>query len=659
MKSYRWILTLFVLVYAQLAWAVNDTIPPVITMKPGTNGSIECYCTNSPYVDPGANAIDNLEGDITSRMVVSGTVNTRLPGDYKITYTVSDTSNNSKSVERTVRVRFTKFYERNTPYFVNGQLLLNTDVYTTARWLYTWDLDGIRQSKYDNSYTLVTNINDSLPHVVCINEKYCGYDTVFQICDTINLKDVERPSGIEGLYYRDVNQNCELDTNDFGLPFEETGWLWHPCMKVKNDSSFSYSYCRGFANGAYFFRCKPGRYELSLDTTYFFSAHMQTCKGNFDTTVVFDSTVRCVSGINVGFKKPIPNLSVSYPWTMNRIFPGRSFTLLCYVYDRLKSYRNEKDSLVGGTVKISFSGPIQFVSPADGAMTPDSVAGNTIYYTVEDFNDSVIKAGFNVVFLTDTTAQQDSSVCFENEVIPSQADGFSNDNKRYSCGTVSNSHDPNFKSVYPISALPNSSEWVSYTIHFQNTGNAPAEKVVIRDTLDSQFIVDSFVVLGSSHPMSTSKNNSALAFLFSNINLIDSATDAELSQGYVSYKVKLSPQLSNSSILKNTAYIFFDYNDPVVTNTCLFPIVEPKLSMGRNLKSGLSIYPNPNNGEFHINSLGADFQIEIKNYLGQVVDYQTEKLSNQTYRIKGLNPGIYTIRCSSNGLEVIELLVVQ
>ena len=658
MRNYRWILTLFVSVYAQLAWAVNDTIPPVITMNPGSNGSIECNCSNSPYVDPGAYAFDNLEGDITSRMVATGTVNTRLPGDYKITYTVSDTSNNSTIVVRIVKVRNTKYGERNKPYFVNGQLLINTEPYSFSRWSYTWDLDGVAQVEYNNSFTLVTNIHDSLPHVVCMNETYCGYDTVFKICDTINLKDVERPRGIEGFYFRDVNQNCQFDSNEIGLNLGENAG-YHPCLHVKNDSTFGYSYCRGFANGAYFYSCLPGSYEVSLDTTFISSFKLKTCNGRYDTSVLFDSSVRCISGINWGFDKPTPDLYVNWPWTMQRIFPGREFTLLCNVHDHLQNFRNITDPDVGGIVKIKYTGPIQFKNGAIGSAVPDSVHANTIFYTVKNFNDSISMAGFNVVFLTDTTAQKDSSVCFELEVIPAQADAFSNDNKQYSCGTVSNSHDLNYKSVYPITALPNTSEWVNYTIHFQNTGNAPADKVLIRDTLDSQFILDSFVVLSSSHTMTTSKNNAALAFLFSNIQLIDSATDAELSQGYVSYKVKLTTQLSNNSVLKNTAYIFFDFNVPVVANTCLFPIVDPKLSIGKHFKSGLSIYPNPNSGEFYLNSPNADFQIEIKNYLGQVIAFETEKISAQTYLIKGLNPGIYSVRYKRNGLDLVELLIVQ
>lgn len=655
----RLITLFFVLTFSHLTWAVNDTIPPVITLNPASNGSIECSCNNAPFIDPGAFALDNLEGDITSRMIVTGMVNTRLPGDYKITYSVSDTSKNSTTVERIVRVRYTKYGERNIPYFVNEQLLINTEYITACRWSYSWDLDGIPQSGFENKYTLVTNIQDSFPHVVCMNEKYCGYDTVFRICDTVNLKSVSRPRGIEGYFYRDVNKNCELDTNDIGLGFNEVGGFNNPCIHDDNDSTLGASYCRTFSNGAYFYPCKPGRHKLYLDSMTLDFFQLKTCNGRLDTTVNFDSSMRCVSGVNFGLNKPTPNLTVTWPWTLQRIFPGREFTLLCSVYDQLQGYRNKHDSDVGGQVKIKFSGPVKYVKESKEAMQIDSIKSNTIFYTVKNFNDSVFNAGFNVVFLTDSTAQKDSSVCFELEVLPAQADAVPSDNKKISYGSVSNSYDPNFKSVFPLSAVPNHSEWLTYTVHFQNTGNAAANRVLIRDTLDVQFYLDSFVVLGSSHKMVTSKNASALAFLFSDINLIDSATDAELSQGFVVYKVKLKDNLPNESLVKNTAYIFFDFNVPVITNTSCFPILDPKLSMVKYLKSGLAIYPNPNTGGFYLNSPSADFQLEIKNYLGQDIAFESEKISTQTYSIKGLNPGIYSVRYKHNGLDLFELLIVQ
>ena len=49
------------------------------------------------FQDPGATASDNVEGDISARIVVSSNVNTKVEGSYRITYSVSDESGNPAS----------------------------------------------------------------------------------------------------------------------------------------------------------------------------------------------------------------------------------------------------------------------------------------------------------------------------------------------------------------------------------------------------------------------------------------------------------------------------------------------------------------------------------------------------------------------------------
>ena len=52
----------------------------------------------------GITAIDDLEGDITSRIIVEGTVNSEEPGDYQIVYTVKDNAGNVGKKVRKVTV---------------------------------------------------------------------------------------------------------------------------------------------------------------------------------------------------------------------------------------------------------------------------------------------------------------------------------------------------------------------------------------------------------------------------------------------------------------------------------------------------------------------------------------------------------------------------
>jgi formylglycine-generating enzyme required for sulfatase activity len=56
------------------------------------------------FIDPGATAIDDADGNITSDIVVTGSVNTALAGTYTLTYSVTDSDNNTASITRTVVV---------------------------------------------------------------------------------------------------------------------------------------------------------------------------------------------------------------------------------------------------------------------------------------------------------------------------------------------------------------------------------------------------------------------------------------------------------------------------------------------------------------------------------------------------------------------------
>lgn len=80
----------------------TDPIPPELMLEGKTE---EIVLVGTPYVEPGYFALDNLDGDITDRVTVSGTVDHETMGTYNLEYTVSDSFGNVTSVQRTVIVR--------------------------------------------------------------------------------------------------------------------------------------------------------------------------------------------------------------------------------------------------------------------------------------------------------------------------------------------------------------------------------------------------------------------------------------------------------------------------------------------------------------------------------------------------------------------------
>ena len=83
---------------------VQDTAGPVIILKGGVKLAIEA---GSKFVDPGASALDGLDGDLTGKITVVGSVDTGKYGEYELAYAVADSSGNRTEAVRTVEVRDT------------------------------------------------------------------------------------------------------------------------------------------------------------------------------------------------------------------------------------------------------------------------------------------------------------------------------------------------------------------------------------------------------------------------------------------------------------------------------------------------------------------------------------------------------------------------
>jgi hypothetical protein len=83
-------------------YVTEDSIAPVITLLGDATVSIEVGDT---YIDAGATAKDNYDGDITSNIVTVSNVDTAFVGSYTVTYDVSDANENAAAtVTRLVTV---------------------------------------------------------------------------------------------------------------------------------------------------------------------------------------------------------------------------------------------------------------------------------------------------------------------------------------------------------------------------------------------------------------------------------------------------------------------------------------------------------------------------------------------------------------------------
>lgn len=98
---------------------VLDKTAPVITLNGSTPMTIE-QCDN--FTDPGAVATDAVDGNLTTAIITTGSVDASKTGTYTLTYTISDAQGNVASLDRVVNVVDTK----NPGIYLRGARIVNS-----------------------------------------------------------------------------------------------------------------------------------------------------------------------------------------------------------------------------------------------------------------------------------------------------------------------------------------------------------------------------------------------------------------------------------------------------------------------------------------------------------------------------------------------------
>ena len=353
------------------------------------------------------------------------------------------------------------------------------------------------------------------------------------------------PYKIKGNIFYDENQNGQKDSLEMGLSYLNIE------LNPNELGSFSNQY------GEYWFATDTGDCIVSYNPINYWALTTDSAEYNIlltatepiidsldfgfypDTIIteisgtVTSSSTRCDSDImlwinfaNTGTTNP--NIIVefvidaSYSYITSSISPDSIIGQnLYWFFDSLEFFQEEMISLI-------------VHSPDFNSM------GNTINYTVNFYN-----ASGDVLYLTETLTE-----------------------------TITCSYDPNDKIVTPkgigTQGYVSRYDTLEYTVRFQNTGNAEAINIKIRDQIDENINIQSMQILASSHNVQAYvEQNRWLVFNFENIMLPDSNVNELESHGFVKYRLVVDTNSLPNTPIYNTANIYFDNNPAVVTNIIL------------------------------------------------------------------------------------------
>jgi uncharacterized repeat protein (TIGR01451 family) len=329
-------------------------------------------------------------------------------------------------------------------------------------------------------------------------------------------------------------------------------------------------------------------------------------------------------------------------------------------------YKNKGTQAQSGVINLNFQDAVlDLVSSNPAAST---TATNVLTYNfsnLQAFESREINIVFNLNSPTETPALNAGSILNFSASITGLADETPLDNVAELNQTVVNAFDPNDKICLEGTNLNPSKigDYLHYKIRFENTGNANATNVVVKDIIDvSKFDMATLLMVATSHDCYTKiSEGNKVEFIFENINL---PFTANANDGYVVFKIKSKSNLVAGDQVSNLAQIYFDYNFPITTNTATSNFQTLGLNEFSSSKNFI-ISPNPTNSVLNISYQGLENvdTIEIIDNLGKMV-YTIAALSNNdfttTLNLPSLQSGVYVVVLKNNDKNIAsEKLIIK
>ncbi len=322
---------------------------------------------------------------------------------------------------------------------------------------------------------------------------------------------------------------------------------------------------------------------------------------------------------------------------------------------------------VDATVKLLLTPACTYLSSEPPAT---QVVGDTVMWSLSQINWDSEHFMAKVKMIPDPGLPLYDSLCFQVFITPTEADFDISDNEDNVCYFFRFSYDPNDKQVSPIGACDEGyilhGEELRYNVRFQNIGNAPAENVYILDTLSQSLDLNTFRVLAASHDMVTEiLPGNVIKYRFDNINLPDSTSDFEGSQGFVFFSIDPLSNLPNNTAVRNSAAIYFDMNEPVITNETLntyvnvIPACTTSIEDSPPSTSSILLFPNPTNGLLNLHVEEEINEFKIYNRFGQLL-HSTGKTRETDIKINtsSFAAGLYVLQVNfDDSMKTLKFVV--
>lgn len=443
------------------------------------------------------------------------------------------------------------------------------------------------------------------------------------ILDNIRMYE----NSIQSIAFIDLNNNGVKDTNE---TYFNNGDFQ---VSVNNGSTINYAGTNGILN--LFPQNSTDAHNISYIIHPEYSGYFSS-----NTTYTNLSSAQLGNGAILNFPITVTN---PFSDVGINLYTSRSPRAGLNYYNGF-SYRNNGTVVENGVIQYTKPTNVSIIDISDINAVQNATGFTLNYSNLQPQETRYF--GVNMLVPTIPTVQIGEAVNSSVTINTTNTDIFPNNNNSILNKTIVAAYDPNDKSENqgPTIVKDNftNEDYLIYTIHFQNEGNANTSVVRVEDFLDVKLNPATVRMIGASHDYVMSMQNNHLVWKFDPIYLTPQSVDEANSQGYITFKVKPFPGYQIGDIIPNTASIYFDTNPAIVTNTFQTEFIAALSNESFGLDA-FTIFPNPSN-EFINISVGQNENqmqsFEITDVLGKKV--LQSKFENRI-NISNLNQGVYFI----------------
>jgi len=551
----------------------------------GAYGELNCFENNCITLDAlgvGANppySYTWFDGETaTAAYNVSVSHEVCTPGDYYVIAT--DQSGFQAGIFTTVENSFYVDINTSPEICGNAEGAINVNVATfDSSTTFLWSPGGETTSSISNlsagnySVLITGDIGCSSNYPITIHDS-CGY--------------------ISGNVFWDMNNNNQLDNNEPPFTAGHINTTGNSVYEIQISSNGFYSIWVG--QGNYTTNFIPDLSYYAVNPQY----HLSQINNTND---LVNFTVTPIPGN--------PDLQIFlFPGTPARPGSDASYQLIA---------KNIGTDTLSGYLRFVLDNRVDFLSASP---TADSFINDTLHWNFTDLTPlETLTFEIIVSVPAPPVVNMGDILSFSAVIYPVEGDMIPLDNYASLRQTVVASYDPNDKWANHDTISPaqvSLGEFINYRIRFQNTGTDTAFNISVRNTLDINLDWNSLQMIYSSHDYTLSKRGgNALEWKFENILLPDSNVNEPLSHGVIFYRIKPKSTLVVDDSITNTAAIYFDFNEPVITNYANIVVAITGSMLGNNIDN-INIFPNPATNEITINGYTPAY-MRLCNTLGQTI----------------------------------------